>query len=439
MALRSVLIVSPNFPPINAPDHQRVRMALPYFREFGWEPVVLAVAAEFSESSRDDTLMATLPEDVEIHRVRALPAQITRTVGLGNLALRSLPYLRAKGKEILAGRKFDLVFFSTTMFPVMSLGPVWRKRFGVPYVLDFQDPWLTDYYDNNDSAPPGGRIKYGLSKMLGKALEPRVVRQAAHIVTVSPAYPQLFRERYPDLNGKGFTVLPFAASERDCEIAANTKPDHGIFESGDGLIHWVYAGVVGPMMDKSIRAFFSALKSKLAHDEQLAARLRIHFVGTNYAVGSQRKTVEPLAAEYGLSGIVHETTGRLPFLTTLKLLSDADALLVFGSDDPTYTASKIFPYVLARKPLLVIAHEESPIAEIVNRTRSGIVVTFNADEAPTDVAARIADQWLDLPVAEQETDWNEFDKYSARSMTERLCAVFNSAASASDHRSCVVA
>src|SRR5205085_11871984 len=109
MVLRSVLIISPHFPPINAPDHQRVRMALPYFREFGWEPVVLAVAAEFSENSRDETLTTTLPENVEIHRVRAMPAQITRTVGMGSLALRSLPYLHAKGKEILASRKFDLV------------------------------------------------------------------------------------------------------------------------------------------------------------------------------------------------------------------------------------------------------------------------------------------------------------------------------------------
>ena len=29
-APRRVLIVSPHFPPINAPDHQRVRMSLPY-------------------------------------------------------------------------------------------------------------------------------------------------------------------------------------------------------------------------------------------------------------------------------------------------------------------------------------------------------------------------------------------------------------------------
>jgi hypothetical protein len=425
MTLRSVLIVSPHFPPINAPDHQRVRMALPYFREFGWEPVVLAVAAEFSESSRDETLMATLPEDVEIHRVRALPAQMTRTVGLGSLALRSLPYLRAKGKEILAGRNFDLVFFSTTLFPVMSLGPVWRKRFGVPYVLDFQDPWLTDYYDNSDSLPPGGRIKYAFSKMLGNALEPRVVREAAHIVVVSPAYPEMLRERYPKLNGKGFTVLPFAASERDCEIAANTKPDHGVFDPGDRLIHWVYAGVVGSMMEKSIRAFFSALKSKLADDKQLAARLRIHFVGTDYAVGSQRKTVEPLAAEYGLSRIVDETTGRLPFLTTLKLLSDADALLVFGSDDPSYTASKLFPYILARKPLLAIVHENSSVADIVRKTRAGTLVTFNSESSLVEATSQIARGWFGSEVQEPTTDWKEFDRYTARSMTRSLCAAFD--------------
>ncbi len=423
---RHVLIVSPNFPPINMPDHQRVRMALPYFREFGWEPVVLAVAAEFSENSRDETLMATLPEDCEIHRVHALPAQVTRTVGLGSLALRSLPYLRAKGKEILASRKFDLVFFSTTLFPVMSLGAVWRRRFGIPYMLDFQDPWLTEYYDNNDSVPPGGRIKYGFSKMLGKALEPRVVRQAAHIVVVSPAYPELFRERYPELNGNTFTVLPFAASERDFEIAMTTKPKHGIFERGDGLIHWVYAGVVGSMMEKSIRAFFSALKSKLAHDEQLAARLRIHFVGTDYAVRAQAvKTVEPLAAEYGLAGIVHETTDRLPFLTTLKLLLDADALLVFGSDDPAYTASKIFPYVLARKPLLVIVHEQSSLADIVRQCRAGVVVTFDQEERIDKVADRITETWLNIPATSPDTDWQEFARYSAREMTRKLCAVFD--------------
>ena len=37
--MRRVLIVSPSFPPISAADLHRVRMSLPYYREFGWEPI----------------------------------------------------------------------------------------------------------------------------------------------------------------------------------------------------------------------------------------------------------------------------------------------------------------------------------------------------------------------------------------------------------------
>ena len=51
--MKNVLIISPRFPPLNAADHQRVRMALPYFREYDWEPTVLCVDAQFVEASQD--------------------------------------------------------------------------------------------------------------------------------------------------------------------------------------------------------------------------------------------------------------------------------------------------------------------------------------------------------------------------------------------------
>ncbi len=425
MTPKTVLIVSPHFPPINAPDHQRVRMALAHFKEFGWQPIILAVAPEFSENSRDGSLLGTIPEDLEIHRVRALPVGVTRRVGIGNLALRSLPYLRAKGNQLLSSRSFDLVFFSTSMFPVMSLGPVWLKRFDVPYVLDLQDPWLSDYYKGSSLRPPGGKMKYAFSNMLGRALEPRVVREAAHIVVVSPAYPELLRSRYPELNGKGFTVLPFAASERDFEFATASETSHGVFAINDGFIHWVYAGAAGAIMEKSIRSFFTALQSRVERDPQLANRLRIHFVGTDYAEASRaHKTVEPIAAEFELNGMVDERTDRLPFLTTLKLLRDADALLLFGSDDPSYTASKLFPYVMAHKPLLVVVHEESSVCEIVRKTRGGVLVTFTGEEKLSDIATRINSQWFEGQPVSATTDWKEFERYTARSMTRSLCSVF---------------
>jgi len=410
-------------------------MALTHFKEFGWDSVVLAVEPECSDNRLDESLLATIPDDVEIHRVRALPARITRLVGVGNLGLRSLPGLRSKGNALLSSRSFDLVFFSTSMFPVMSLGPVWRKRFGIPYVLDFQDPWLTDYYKGSARRPPGGKMKYAFSNMLGRALEPRVVREAAHIITVSPAYPELLRARYPELNGKAFTVLPFAAAERDFAFARASETSHHVFTQNDGFIHWVYAGAAGAIMEKSIRCFFTALQLGLQREPELRKRLKIHFVGTDYADASRsRKTVEPIAAEFDLRGIVDERTDRLPFLTTLKLLADADALLIFGSDDPAYTASKLFPCILARNPLLVIVHEKSSVADIVRKTRAGTLVTFNSAENPHETAARIDSQWLETQPPSPETDWKEFEKYTARSMTASLCSVFADSISATPSR-----
>ena len=66
---RRVLIVSPHFPPTNAPDMQRVRMSLPHFREFGWDPHVLTVG-DAGDTPVDPLLSATVPADVEVGACR---------------------------------------------------------------------------------------------------------------------------------------------------------------------------------------------------------------------------------------------------------------------------------------------------------------------------------------------------------------------------------
>ena len=110
---KRVLIVSPHFPPINAPDHQRVRMSLPYFEEFGWEPHVLTVQPEFVEGNCDRLLEQTVPDRIPVMRTGALSVKYTKRIGLGNLSLRCFPYLLKVGNSYLAKQKFDLVYFST--------------------------------------------------------------------------------------------------------------------------------------------------------------------------------------------------------------------------------------------------------------------------------------------------------------------------------------
>ena len=87
--MKKVLAISPRFPPTNAPDHQRLRMALPHFKAAGWDVTVLSVEPGEIEAGQDPLLCRSLPKDLEIHRVNPVPTRWTRCFGFGGLAYRS--------------------------------------------------------------------------------------------------------------------------------------------------------------------------------------------------------------------------------------------------------------------------------------------------------------------------------------------------------------
>src|SRR5205814_1521997 len=196
--IKRVLIVSPHFPPFNRPDHQRCRTALPFLEEYGWKAAVLAVHAKYVEGVEDPLLEKTFPATTRIVRTRALSVRLTRLFGLGSVALRALPFLWMAGNKLLRNeRTFDLIFFSTTMFPVLILGPLWKRKYGIPYVVDYQDPWHSDYYNRTRTTPPGGRLKYWVSCLIARVLEPLVVRSADEFVVVSRNMRKNYSRRIP--------------------------------------------------------------------------------------------------------------------------------------------------------------------------------------------------------------------------------------------------
>jgi hypothetical protein len=425
------LIVSPHFPPVNAPDHQRVRMSLPYLAEFGWEAHVLAVDPRFVEGFRDPALLQTVPDEIPVTRVAALPAGLTRRFGLGSLGLRARVPLARAGDRLLRAGGFDLVYFSTTIYPAVGPGPGWKRRHGVPYVLDMQDPWVSDYYRRTGVRPPGGRLKYAFSQWLARRGEPKAVRGAACVISVSPEYPKALRARYPDLPDEHFVVLPFGASERDAELARAGGVRHTVFDPADGLLHWTYLGRGGADMAPALRGLFLALR-RVCRSDPRAGRLRLHFVGTSYAArGRAEPTVAPLARELGVGDLVREQTDRIPYLEGLALLQASDAVLLIGSDDPTYSASKVYPCVLARRPLLAVLHRDGLAGGVVRACRAGAVAAFASGEAAESLADRVEPEvrrLLDLPAGYRPpTDWEAFAPYTAREMTRRQCEVFDEA------------
>jgi hypothetical protein len=441
--LRRVLIVSPHFPPTNAPDHQRIRVALPYLKEFGWEAEILAVQSHHVPHPVDPQLAQALPPELPIIRTEAIPKKYTSWAGLGNVGWRCLPNFQREGDRRLQTQTFDLVFFSTTIFPVMTLGKRWQQKFGIPYVLDFQDPWRSDYHMGKKTAaqpsspPPGGWTKYGITQFLARLCEPQAMQAVNQVVSVSPTYPQILQARYPWLKAEQFTVLPFGAADHDFEQLPHLNIRQSIFDPQDGKKHWVYVGRGGADMATALHILFLGIQTARQQQPELWQTVHLHFVGTSYAPAALAvKSVEAIAQQYGVADLVTEHTSRIPYFEAQQLLVDSDAILMIGSNDPSYTASKLYPCILAKKPILAIFHEQSSVVQIMQQCQAGQVITFAENESPPARQVEMAtclNAFLTFPHQYQPlTQWEAFRPYTAREMTRQLCAVFDQAISSAN-------
>jgi hypothetical protein len=422
--MKSVLIVSPHFPPINAADHQRVRMAIPFLEGMGWRPTVLAVDPQFVEAPRDEWLLKTLPPELEVVRVRALPVALTKRIGMSTLAFRCRRFLRESGDELLCGRKFDLVYFSTTQMGVHRLGLRWKRRFGVPFALDLQDPWVNDYYRRHpEVTPPGGRVKYAVSQFAARVDEPRCLAAASAVTAVSGRYIDDIADRMPEVDRGKFHVIPFGAAERDFETAVRHPVSQSHIDFSDGLEHWVAVGRGGDDMRPALVELFRAFATLLTMNPARFERVRMHFLGTDYAAGDRaRKTVAPVAEEIGVGQYVSEQPHRIPYSEALACLVKASLLLVIGSNDPGYNPSKVAPYLMSGRPVLAILHSASPAAAVVEQAGGACHRLTNAGATDSDSLAALLDRPLTSPV---RRDGALMD-LTAEAMTRRLVDVFAS-------------
>lgn len=405
----------------------RVRLSLPHFWEFEWQPEVLAVEPCQIERVRDLLLLETIPADVPVHRVNAFDVQWTSKFGVRAPSFRAWPFLYRAGANLIAEHCPDLVYFSTTAFPVLVLGRLWKRRFGVPFVVDLQDPWVGDYYDKR--SPNERPAKHTLAQAMHRCLESFTMREVGGIIAVTDSYHVALRKRYPSIKSEMCRTIPFGASEKDFEVAARLDWQNRFFTRRDGLIHGVYVGVLGRPMIETCRAICRAIRAGLENEPTLFSRLRLHFVGTDYATPDRaRPTMQPIAAENGLERFISEETTRLPYFSALRLLQDADFVLLLGSDNPQYTASKVYPYILARKPLLCVFHEESNVIPVMEETRAGRLVSFGRNDKHAEIAQKLllpfSELLQSLPFS-PSTDWKAFEPYQARELTRQQCELFD--------------
>jgi hypothetical protein len=178
-------------------------------------------------------------------------------------------------------------------------------------------------------------------------------------------------------------------------------------------------------MQPAIKLLLTAFKELLDEDYNGATTLRFHFIGTSYApAGRGEKTFLPIAKELGVMDYVNEKTNRISFYESIKALQAADGLVIPGSNDSGYTASKIYPYILAKKPLLGIFQSSSSAFHIIKDCKAGNVADLSAPGQSVSIIKAFLSDLLknDIKIT---VDLKQLEAYSAKSMTEKQCELFN--------------
>jgi hypothetical protein len=432
---RRVLMVSPHFPPDSSAGAHRVRLLAPHLRRFGWEPTVVTVDLRDYEGQLDPRLAELVPPSLRVVRCRAWPVRWTRLCGVGDLGLRAFRNLYSVCHRLLASEHFDVLFVTLLPGYTALLGRLLKPRFGLPFVLDYQDPWV-GAWGQTVGGGPGGKpdLKSRATRHLASCLEPRAVRAADAITAVSTGTFEAILERNPAMGHIPCTAIPLGGEAADFEYMRSKAAANQYFDPMDGNFHLCYVGTLLPLGMETLRAFLRAsglLKKRRPKQYQ---RLRLHFFGTsNQRERNAPQRVIPVAKEFEVDDRVAEVAPRIDYVDALTVLTQASGILMMGSSEKHYTASKLYPGLHARRPILAVYHEASSVVDILRSAGQPPnirMITYDdvhraesqAEALYCELSAMLCDPEYDGAAVHMEA----VAEFSAEHLAGKMAEVFNS-------------
>jgi hypothetical protein len=362
--MRSLLFISPHFPPDSAAGTHRARILAPHLAGHGWRPIVLTVDPASIDGELDEELGDAVNGDLRVVRVRAWPHRWTRRAGFGDLGLRAYRSLRRAAMDLARTERVHATLVTTYPTYPALIGAAMKRTLRIPFVLDLQDPWVGAW---GKEVGPGGRpdLRSRASRALATRLEVRAVEAADALMSVTRRTIAEVISRVPSAASLPQLDVPIGWDAGDWSRVRDDGRPNGLFDRNDGRVHVCAVGTVLPTATDGLRALLGAV-SCLVRDAAMRDRLRVWFVGTsNQRRADAPALVRPLAEAAGVGDVIIEQAPRLAYFDALRVLRDAHAVLVLGSHEPHYTPSRVFPAIASRHPVIARLRRDSPASQLL--------------------------------------------------------------------------
>jgi glycosyltransferase involved in cell wall biosynthesis len=362
-SLQNVLYITRIFPPSGGSAVQRPAKFVKYFRRSGWKSWVVTCTDYIPV--RDDEMLAEIPADtpqfnafsLEPDCISARLQQKSISSGWRKhlfqavLKLYSLVYnriaipdryigwvpiaLRVAGRLI---KKNDIRVIYVQGQPPSSIiiGYVMKKKFNIPLVIDYIDPWTT---------PPG---YYHFRNGFARFLEKTFLKGADCVVYCKKTIFENIMSDFKGLDPAKFLYLPLGYDPEDFAPSPH-KQAHGRFRL-------VYTGKLTKKFCYSPLSLFKALRQLLDENKISPDTFEVVLAGL-----VSEEFLSAIAA-YRLGGLVSHV-GYRSHRECMGYIQSADALLLLIESEEGEMASasfagslpsKIFEYFNTGKPILAI-------------------------------------------------------------------------------------
>jgi glycosyltransferase involved in cell wall biosynthesis len=412
-----ILFLAFEFPPSAAGGVFRAAKVTKYLARAGHEVDVVTVRAEdyatWSSAGRDDSLLHDLPDGVRVHRVPAgfpawywrlrrsrLGARVADFVHWGDpVSIFWWPALRDVLDRLVAKRRPDVLLATTPPFGVAVLARRVARRYRLPWVVDWRDPWtlwrmvpFPSYAHYVYTRTAEGRCLREANVSVctshvtredwlgefGGVDEERLVTiyngwDADDIAAVAPEAPPAGKRRIAYVGSFYYDPVAWDAIMRPLWRRAPHRWLHYRKRRED----WRY---------RSPYYFLRGLRRFADRRPDLAERLDVTFAGI------VPPWLPAMLAETGTASLV-ALRGRVPHREALALQAGADALLLTSAKiegRPDYSiAGKTFEYLGLGRPVLAVV-TAGAMRDLVTWSESGLVADPDDTDAVADAIERVA-------------------------------------------------